>query len=157
MPSPISQATLIRETYARAGLDLSKPSNRPQYFEAHGTGTPAGDPVEAEAISTAFYGSDSGFQRAANDQKLLVGSIKTVIGHTEGTAGLAALLKASLALQHGEIAPNLHLNRLNPAVKPFYSDIEIPTTHQEWPKLEAGAVRRASVNSFGFGGAVSIL
>ena len=173
MPSPIAQAALIRDTYARAGLDISKASDRPQYFEAHGTGilypsaslirrrlthgtgTPAGDPVEAEAIHSAFYGSQFGLQRAWQDHKLLVGSIKTVIGHTEGTAGLAALLKASLALQHGEIAPNLHLNRLNPAVEPFYSNLEIPTTFRPWPKLADGAVKRASVNSFGFGGAVS--
>lgn len=119
------------------------------------SGTPAGDPVEAEAIHTAFYGPQSGFQRAPEDQKLLVGSIKTIIGHTEGTAGLASLLKASLALQHGEIVPNLHLDRLNPAVQPFYSNLEIPTEHRSWPTVEAGGVKRASVNSFGFGGAVS--
>ncbi|KAL8704420.1 MAG: hypothetical protein Q9201_002411 [Fulgogasparrea decipioides] len=153
MPSPTAQAALIRDTYTRAGLDINKSSDRPQYFEAHGTGTPAGDPVEAEAIATAFYGSQSGLHTASEDQKLLVGSIKTVIGHTEGTAGLASLLKASLALQHGQIPPNLHLNRLNPAVKPFFSNLEIPTSFRPWPKLESGAVKRASVNSFGFGGA----
>ena len=103
----------------------------------------------------AFYDSRFDLQRDLQDQKLLVGSIKTVIGHTEGTAGLASLLKASLALQHGEIAPNLHLKRLNPAVKPFYSNLEIPTSFRPWPKLPNGAVQRASVNSFGFGGAVS--
>lgn len=65
------------------------------------------------------------------------------------------MLKASLALQNDSIAPNMHLNHLNPAVEPFYSDIEIPTGSQPWPKPEAGAVKRASVNSFGFGGAVS--
>ena len=155
MPSPIAQAALIRDTYARAGLDISKASDRPQYFEAHGTGTPAGDPVEAEAIDTSFYGSQFGLQRELQDHKLLVGSIKTVIGHTEGTAGLASLLKASLALQHGEIAPNLHFNHLNPAIKPFYSNLEIPTSFRPWPSLADGAVKRASVNSFGFGGAVS--
>lgn len=54
MPSPLAQCKLIQETYKRAGLDLSKSSDRPQYFEAHGTGTPAGDPVEAEAIARHF-------------------------------------------------------------------------------------------------------
>lgn len=110
--------------------------------------------MEAEAIATAFYGAHLGLSSTIADQKLLVGSIKTIIGHTEGTAGLASLLKASLALQHAEIAPNLHLNRLNPAVKPFYSNLEIPTSPRQWPRLDSG-VRRASVNSFGFGGAVS--
>ncbi|KAL8840015.1 MAG: hypothetical protein Q9170_001499 [Blastenia crenularia] len=116
-------------------------------------GTPAGDPVEAEAIATAFYGPQSGFRRDSEDPKLLVGSIKTVIGHTEGTAGLAALLKASLALQHGEIPPNLHLNRLNPAVEPHCIHLEVSTRPHPWPEPASDAVRRASVNSFGFGGA----
>lgn len=64
------------------------------------------------------------------------------------------MLKASLALQHGEIAPNLHLDRLHPAVQPFYSNLEIPTQHCPWPTVESGGVKRASVNSFGFRGAV---
>ncbi|KAK4130807.1 putative PKS-NRPS protein [Trichocladium antarcticum] len=153
MPSPTAQATLIRDTYRRAGLDLSRPADRPQYFEAHGTGTPAGDPVESEAISTAFYGPDTRFKRQAGGDKLLVGSVKTVIGHTEGTAGLASLLKVSLALQRGKVPPNLHFNRLSPGVKPHYQNLQIPTTLLDWPDLPEGAVRRASVNSFGFGGA----
>lgn len=153
MPSPLAQAELIRNTYKRAGLDLSRPGDRPQYFEAHGTGTPAGDPVEAEAISTAFFGSKSGFRRSEGAQKLYVGSIKTVIGHTEGTAGLAALLKASLAMQARRIPPNLHFHRLNPAIEPFYADLEVPTVLKEWPQPEPGQPLRASVNSFGFGGA----
>ncbi|KAI0402025.1 putative PKS-NRPS protein [Xylaria palmicola] len=152
MPSPIAQAALIRETYQRAGLDLSVPADRPQYFEAHGTGTPAGDPVEAEAISTAFYGPGSGFKRGFEDPKLLVGSVKTVIGHTEGTAGLASVLKVSLALQNNQVPPNLHLNRLSATVKPHYKDLEIPTSLRQWPEAP-GSVKRASVNSFGFGGA----
>jgi len=155
MPSPIAQAALIHETYNRAGLDLSRPSDRPQYFEAHGTGTPAGDPVEAEAISTAFFGTKSGFKREPENAKLLVGSIKTIIGHTEGTAGLASLLKVSLALQQGKVPPNLHLNRISPTVRPHYQNLEIPTVLRDWPQLPEGAVRRASVNSFGFGGSVS--
>jgi hybrid polyketide synthase/nonribosomal peptide synthetase ACE1 len=74
MPSNIAQAGLIRETYARAGLDLSNPRDRPQFFHAHGTGTPAGDPQEAEAISSAFFGDGK------VTETLYVGSIKTVIG-----------------------------------------------------------------------------
>ncbi|ROW15252.1 hypothetical protein VPNG_03109 [Cytospora leucostoma] len=89
MPSSTAQAQLIRDCYTRAGLDLADISNRPQYFEAHRTGTPAGDPVEAEAINLALTPTE--------DAVLLVGSIKTVMGHSEGAAGLAALIKASLA------------------------------------------------------------
>jgi hybrid polyketide synthase/nonribosomal peptide synthetase ACE1 len=84
MPSSIAQAALIRQTYAKAGLDLTKKSDRPQYFEAHGTGTKAGDPQEARAIHTAFFGEDS---VTDSEDFLHVGSIKTVVGHTEGTAG----------------------------------------------------------------------
>lgn len=153
MPSPLAQCKLIQETYKRAGLDLSKSSDRPQYFEAHGTGTPAGDPVEAEAISTAFFGPESGFRRTSHDPKLYVGSVKTVIGHTEGTAGLAGLIKASLAMKAKSIPPNLHLERVNPAVQPFYGNLEIPTRLMDWPEPAPGQPLRASVNSFGFGGA----
>lgn len=84
---------------------------------------------------------------------MYVGSIKTVIGHTEGTAGLAAVLKASLALQSAVIPPNMLLNELNPAVRPFYNDLKIPTTAVSWPESSFRAPRRVSVNSFGFGGA----
>ncbi|KAL7928326.1 putative PKS-NRPS protein [Trichoderma chlorosporum] len=153
MPSPIAQAALIQETYRRAGLDLSRPSDRPQYFEAHGTGTPAGDPVESRAISTAFFGPKSGFKRSPEDPKLIVGSIKTVIGHTEGTAGLASLLKVSLALQNGKVPPNLHFDKLSATVKPHFTNLDIPTSLRDWPQIPEGGVKRASVNSFGFGGA----
>ncbi|VBB71893.1 Putative dual specificity polyketide synthase/Non ribosomal peptide synthase [Podospora comata] len=147
MPSATSQADLIRSTYAACGLNVLSPQDRCQYFEAHGTGTPAGDPIEARAVQTAFFPDDS-----TATGKLLVGSIKTVVGHTEGTAGLAGLLKASLSMQHGIIPPNLHFSRLSPAVEPFFQHLEIPTTPQKWPDLPPGVPRRASINSFGFGG-----
>lgn len=76
MPSAITQAALIHDTYARAGLDLKEKVDRPQYFEAHGTGTPAGDPQEAEALHSAFV-TDGNYDA---DEVLYVGSIKTVIG-----------------------------------------------------------------------------
>ncbi|KAI1181372.1 thiolase-like protein [Nemania serpens] len=108
MPSAKAQGDLIRSTYAKAGLDLRNPSNHPNYFEAHGTGTPAGDPIEAEAISTAFFGKwlANGHNYDRKDHPLYVGSIKTVLGHTEGSAGIAAILKTSLALQNSTIPPN---------------------------------------------------
>lgn len=75
MPSASAQETLIRSVYAKAGLDITKASDRPQYFEAHGTGTPAGDPIEAEAIRDAFFGDSS---TSTNGKfPLYVGSIKT--------------------------------------------------------------------------------
>ncbi|RYP64846.1 hypothetical protein DL769_006521 [Monosporascus sp. CRB-8-3] len=150
MPSATAQEALIRETYAKAGLNLGVEANRPQFFEAHGTGTPAGDPIEAQAIRRAFYGDEE--DGGLTDEPLYVGSIKTVLGHTEGTAGIAALMKASLALQNSCIPPNLHFNQLSDRVAPFYKGLEIARTTKQWPKLPAGQPRRASVNSFGFGG-----
>ena len=157
MPSATAQEALIRSTYAKAGLDLLVPSDRPQYFEAHGTGTPAGDPAEAEAVYKAFYTSRLGDVlhdplTLGGGHPLYVGSIKTVIGHTEGTAGVAALIKASLALQHGVIPPNLLFERLSDRVAPFYKNVEILRAARPWPSVK-GRKRRASVNSFGFGGA----
>ncbi|KUJ22238.1 BcPKS5, polyketide synthase [Mollisia scopiformis] len=146
MPSNLAQADLIRDTYARAGLDINDPKDRPQYFHAHGTGTPAGDPQEAEAISRSFFGDKK------VDDRLYVGSIKTVIGHTEGAAGLASLIGSALAMQHGIIPPNLHFNSLSARVAPYYNHLEIPITAKPWPKTLPGQPRRASVNSFGFGG-----
>ncbi|KAF2196495.1 ketoacyl-synt-domain-containing protein [Delitschia confertaspora ATCC 74209] len=147
MPSPVAQTNLIKATYAKAGLDLSKSAHRPQYIEAHGTGTPTGDPLEAEALHTAFFkGVEGSFS------PIHVGSIKSVIGHTEGSAGLAGLLKASLAIQHRVIPPNFLFDRLNPRIEPFYGDLQILSNAQAWPALDPGAVPRASVNCFGFGG-----
>ncbi|KAL6694280.1 hypothetical protein J3F84DRAFT_395947 [Trichoderma pleuroticola] len=148
VPSTEAQAALIRQTYAQAGLDPERcAEDSPQFFEAHGTGTKAGDPKEAAAIYESF-----GRHKSASDTPLYVGSIKTVIGHLEGSAGLAGLLKASGSIQNGVIAPNLLFQRLNPDIEPFYKGLQVPTEVIPWPKLPAGVPRRASVNSFGFGG-----
>ncbi|KAN0111044.1 Bcpks5 [Hyaloscypha variabilis] len=147
MPNGIAQAELIRDTYRRAGLDIHNPRDRPQFFHAHGTGTQAGDPQEAQAIASAFFsGSDQELDTLA------VGSIKTIIGHTEGSAGLASLIGSTMALKHGTIPPNIHFENLSPKVAPFYTHLSIPTTAIPWPALAPGVPRRVSVNSFGFGG-----
>ena len=143
VPSSEAQAALIRRTYARAGLDIMDPRDRPQFFESHGTGTKVGDPCEAAAIHECFGG------RPAPEKPLFVGSIKTVIGHTEGTAGLAGLLKGSLALQHSTIPPNLLFDRLNPSIEPYYTGLQVPIDAKPWPKVPEGDPRRVSVNSFG--------
>jgi acyl transferase domain-containing protein len=146
MPSPAAQTALIQQTYRDAGLDPLK--DRCQYFECHGTGTQAGDPAEAQAIRDAFWDDK---EESTNKNVLLCGSIKTVIGHLEGCAGIAGLIKASLAIQNKAIPPNMHFNQLNPKIKPFYSGMEVPTSLLPWPDTRGGP-RRASVNSFGFGG-----
>ncbi|KAH7139912.1 polyketide synthase [Dactylonectria estremocensis] len=145
MPFAPAQAALIRQTYLRAGLDPIK--DRPQYFECHGTGTPAGDPVEARAISESLLGGET-----SPDNPLYVGSIKTVIGHLEGCAGLAGVIRTILALKHRTIPPNLHFNELNPAIAQYYGPLQITTKALPWPDVPAGTPARASVNSFGFGG-----
>lgn len=153
MPSSDAQHELIKATYAAAGLDpVNRPQDRCQYFEAHGTGTHAGDPQEAYAIYRSFFPPSSS-QALDDNDKLYVGSIKTVIGHTEGTAGIAGIIKASLCIQNGTIVPNLHFNCPNPEVLPYTSRLSVATNTIPWPELPPGTPRRVSVNSFGFGGA----
>lgn len=145
VPSTEAQASLIRQTYRRAGLDPEQnPNDRPQYFEAHGTGTKAGDPREAAAIHQVFGQSND-----TTRSPLYVGSVKTIIGHLEGAAGLAGLLKASAMVQAGFIAPNLLFRRLNPDIEPYYKGLQVPTQLLPWPELPDEAPRRVSVNSFG--------
>lgn len=150
MPSVSAQKALIRRTYTKAGLDPLASRDQPQYFEAHGTGTPAGDSVEAEAIYRAF--SEGKGDSDSGKPPLYVGSIKTVLGHTEGSAGIAGVLKASLAVQHGRVPPNLSFNNLSHRVEPFYKGVQILQSAGPWPQATHGEPRRASVNSFGIGG-----
>ncbi|KAF3759881.1 hypothetical protein M406DRAFT_269792 [Cryphonectria parasitica EP155] len=159
VPSTEAQASLIRQTYARAGLDPARrPQDRPQFFEAHGTGTKAGDPREAAAIHQVFgppqdvVSRSSPLSTTASEPPLYVGSIKTVIGHLEGAAGLAGVLKASAMVQGGAVLPNLLFHRLNPDIEPYYRGLQVPTQLLPWPELPDGVPRRVSVNSFGFGG-----
>jgi acyl transferase domain-containing protein len=162
MPNPEAQARLINDTYRKTGLDPKKPEDRCQYFEAHGTGTHAGDPREAAAIEDAFFGlvsrRDTDTAKAnssdevSSSQKLIVGSVKTVIGHTEGAAGLAGVFKVVQSMRHGFIPPNLHIQSLNPSVEPFYANLYVPIHLLRWPSPPRGQPYRASVNSFGFGG-----
>lgn len=151
MPSSKAQLALIESTYAQAGLDpKTRPEDRCQYFEAHGTGTLAGDPQEASAIYKSFFGDSS--QHVSDNDPLYVGSIKTVVGHTEGTAGIAGVIKASLSIQHGTIFPNLLFDELNPELQRFTPRLKVPTETMPWPTLAPNIPRRVSVNSFGFGG-----
>ncbi|CAG8224295.1 unnamed protein product [Penicillium salamii] len=150
VPSNVAQTALIRDCYSRAGLDpINNLQDRPQFFHAHGTGTQAGDPQEAEAISNSLFPVGSPAAQDAED--LFVGSIKTVIGHTESTAGLASVISTSLAMQHGVIPPNMHFKNLSDRVAPFFDHLKIPTSPTPWA-ITYGQTRRASVNSFGFGG-----
>jgi acyl transferase domain-containing protein len=139
LPSAIAQEALIREVYAKANLD----PNDTAYVEAHGTGTPAGDPLEAEALERAFNTKE-------RKEPLFIGSVKGAIGHTEGAAGVAGLIKATLALEAGVIPPMANFESPNPEI-PFGDwNIKLPINPIPWPPA---LVKQVSVNSFGFGGA----
>lgn len=105
-PSGDAQEALIRECYRRAGLDIAQTT----YFEAHGTGTPTGDPIEAASIAKAFTSSH------LKDMCLPIGSVKTNIGHTETCSGLASVIKVALALENGRIPPSINFDHVNPSI-----------------------------------------
>jgi acyl transferase domain-containing protein len=103
-PSVMAQEELIRTAYRQGGLDMSCTG----YVEAHGTGTPVGDPIEMAAIVKTI-----GSKRTS---KVFVGSVKTNIGHLEGAAGIAGIIKAALVVERGLIPPNLWFEKLNPRI-----------------------------------------
>ncbi|ORX96602.1 hypothetical protein BCR34DRAFT_497625 [Clohesyomyces aquaticus] len=140
MPSPEAQADLIRSTYASAGLSLDKTA----YFEAHGTGTAIGDPYELSAL-----GATLGKARSS-ENPIFVGSVKTNIGHLEGCAGLAGLIKTVLILENGKIPPLAGFEQANPRLKLDEWNVILPERLFAWPN---SGLRRASINSFGYGGA----
>lgn len=142
LPSVDAQVALMKKTYQSAGLPVTETA----YVEAHGTGTKAGDPVELEAIGKAIAqarGSDSG-------KKVIVGSGKSSIGHTEASAGLASVIRSVLILESGLIPPNIYLTQLNPNLRLDEWNLEIPTQLTPWPS--ECDFRRISVCSTGYGG-----
>lgn len=140
LPNGRAQENLILQTYRSAGLDTSDTD----YVEAHGTGTRVGDPIEANAIGTAFSSAKE------RDRPLFVGSIKSNIGHLEGASGLAGIVKAVMSVDSGKILPNMHFSKPNPDIDFQGLKIRVPTEVVDWPT--STGVRRASVNSFGYGG-----
>lgn len=114
------------------------------YVEAHGTGTSLGDPIEVLALARAL-----GQDRAA-DQPLLLGSVKTNLGHLEAAAGIAGFIKVALALQRGALPPSLHFKTPNPHVNWQELPVQVVTAQTPWP--DRGRPRRAGVSSFGFSG-----
>lgn len=140
VPNGASQERTMRAALSDAGVCSSSVS----YVEAHGTGTPVGDPIEAGAIGHV-YGADR-----QPGSPCLMGSVKTNIGHLEGAAGVAGLMKAALVLAHREVPPHLHLTAVNPAIDLPGLGLDVP--RQSRSLREHGGVVRAAVNSFGFGG-----
>src|SRR5262249_12515707 len=140
VPSRDAQIAMLRGACARAGVDPQQIA----YVEAHGTGTAVGDPIEAEAIGTAF-----GTGRPA-EAPCLIGSIKTNIGHLEPAAGIAGLIKAVLCVQRGQIPASLHCANPHPNIPFAKLGIRVASERQPWPRRSNP--RLAAVNSFGFGG-----
>ncbi|KAF2107008.1 phenolpthiocerol synthesis polyketide synthase ppsA [Lophiotrema nucula] len=132
-PNKDAQIALIKGTYDMAGLSLHDTG----FFEAHGTGTQAGDVTEATAIQEVFGDVRS------KQLPIIVGALKSNIGHLEGASGIASIIKTVMVLEKGIIPPNANFEKVNPKI-PF------PTEPTPWP---SSGLRRASVNSFGYGGA----
>ena len=144
-PGVDGQAAVIREALAAAGVEPGSIG----YVEAHGTGTPLGDPVEMAALRQAFGPGEAG--------RVAVGSLKSNVGHLDAAAGVAGLIKTVLALEHAELPPSLHFERLNPRIdlagSPFFVNRELrPWTVPEGEADSMPAPRRAGVSSFGIGG-----
>ncbi|MCP2277780.1 type I polyketide synthase [Nocardia amikacinitolerans] len=137
-PSPRAQTELLRRALRDAAADPAEVV----YIEAHGTGTPLGDPIEFDALR-AVYG--------AGDEPCPVGAVKTNFGHQEAAAGIAGLVKAMLVLEHDEVPPNLHLERPNPELDLTGTRLRLP--RERTPLGGETGRKLAAISSFGFGGA----
>ncbi|MFF1609962.1 beta-ketoacyl synthase N-terminal-like domain-containing protein [Amycolatopsis sp. NPDC058278] len=137
-PNPDAQAALLRDAYATAGVDPSSVD----YVEAHGTGTPLGDPLEAGALAAVL-----GTGRAP-ERPLLLGSVKSNLGHLEGAAGITGLVKVVLAMTHRRVPPSLHFREPNPHID--FTGLRVVASGTDWPRYAGTA--RAGVSAFGFGG-----
>ncbi|MFE3590616.1 amino acid adenylation domain-containing protein [Streptomyces niveus] len=138
-PSVPGQSAVIAEAMAVAGVGPADIG----FVEAHGTATALGDPIEVQALQAVFDGEE-------RQTPCALGSVKTNIGHADATAGLAGLIKAVLAVHHGELVPSLNYESPNPELGLDPKLFEVNTRLREWDE-EAGP-RRAGVSSFGIGG-----
>jgi acyl transferase domain-containing protein/acyl carrier protein len=139
-PNGPAQEDVIRKALARASVRPSEVD----YVEAHGTGTALGDPIEIRALGAALADGRS------RDHRLLVGSVKTNVGHTEGAAGVTGILKTVLALNHEELPPSLNFQIPSPLIPWDRLPVRVVTERQPWKRN--GHPRTAGVSSFGFSG-----
>ena len=141
VPNGPAQERLIERALAQAGLEPAEVD----YLEAHGAGSAFGDPIEVQSAA-AVYG-----KRRDADRPLLIGSVKTNIGHLESAAGIAGLIKAVLAMKQGVIPQHLHFENPSTLVEWETLPVRVMTEAAEWP-LEAGRPPRAGVSAFGISG-----
>lgn len=139
VPNGPSQEAVIRDALSRAGLDPS----RIGYVEAHGTGTSLGDPIEVRALGGVFG-------RRPADQPMLIGSVKTNIGHLQSASGIAGLIKLALSLRHRAIPPHLHFTTPSPHIPWAQLPVAVPTALTSWP--DHGSARAGGISAFGFSG-----
>ncbi|KAH6657141.1 BcBOA9 protein [Truncatella angustata] len=140
-PSAIGQESVIRTAYAFAGnLNPDETS----YFECHGTGTPVGDPIELRGITNMFL-------KESKRDSLLIGAVKTNVGHAEAASAMASIMKVVLAMELGTIPASIGIKNYNPKIDFSNGRLQVVKDTLEWPT--GYNVRRASVNSFGYGGA----
>ena len=138
-PSSSAQTEAILAACATAGV-------RPEdvdYVELHGTGTPKGDPVEAEGLGAAMVARPA-------DRPCFVGSVKTNVGHLDAAAGVIGLIKTALCIHRRELVPSLHFETINPAIDLERLKLRVQTTLSSWPRPDR--VPTAGVTSIGFGG-----
>ena len=141
VPNTPALERVIEEALSQAGVQALDVD----YLEAHGTGTTVGDPIEIDAVA-AVYG-----RSRKPDNPLLIGSVKTNVGHLESAAGVAGLIKAVLVVNQGVIPKHLHLRDPNPRVDWESLPLKITTEMQDWPG-NGSRPRLAGVNSFGISG-----
>ncbi len=139
-PSRAAQEQVLREAYARAKVSPSQI----QYVETQGTGTPLGDTIEALALGSVLA------EGRPKESPCAIGAVKTNIGHTEAASGIASLMKAALALEHGQLPGNLHFQRPNPEIPFDRLPLRVLQKLESWPDSEHP--RLAGVSAFGFGG-----
>jgi len=142
-----AQARLIREVYTRAGIAPDSVS----YIEAHGPGTPVGDPVEVLGLKEAFRDMHQETSSEPVPQSCGIGSVKTNIGHLEGAAGVAGMVKVIAAMRHRTLPGNVDFRQINPLIKFEGSPFYVVGQSRPWA-TNGTAPRRAGVSSFGFGG-----
>jgi polyketide synthase 13 len=139
-PNPQAQEALLTAAYEAAGVDPAEID----YVEAHGTGTLLGDPIEAGALGAVLgAGRDPA-------RPLLIGSVKSNLGHLEAAAGVAGLIKVVLAMRADVVPPSLHYDVPNPHIRFAESRLRVVREPSAWPRY--GRVARAGVSAFGFGG-----
>ncbi|SPE63560.1 Polyketide synthase PksJ [Streptomyces netropsis] len=151
-PNPDAQAACVVKAHRRAGVDPRTVT----YVETHGTGTELGDPVEVEGLKTAFAELYADHGATCTEAHVTLGAVKTNTGHLEAAAGVTGLIKALLAMRHGEIPGNIHQNTLNPHLRLDGSPLRVPAGREPWRRVRtpdgAEAPLRAGVSSFGLGG-----